>query len=174
MKRVIILDTETTGFSRSAGDRIIELCALEVVNGHLTGRKFHSLFNPEREIPESATKVNGITKQMVQDRPIFADLIPAILEFFELSSGTQLVIHNAPFDRKFIEFEFSIAGVALELSAAQIIDTLPLARAKLKGGKHNLDELCNRLGVENRRVDTHGAEVDCLMLFEVYGKLIQL
>ena len=164
--RQIVLDTETTGLDPKQGHRIIEVAGVEFVNRRPTGRHIHFYLNPEREIDAGATDVHGFTWDMLRDKARFADVVN---EFLEFARGAQWIIHNAPFDIAFLDEELkrldlpSVASVA-----ADVIDTLALARDHFPGKKNNLDALCERFGVSNSHRTLHGAMLDAQLLAEVY------
>jgi len=165
--RQIVLDTETTGLEVSQGHRIIEIGCVEVQNRRLTGRHFHRYINPERDIDAGAIEVHGITNTFLADKPVFAQVAREFLEFVE---GTELVIHNAPFDIGFLDSELRILdpeapGLA---QRCEITDTLSMARARHPGQRNNLDALCQRYGVDNSSRDLHGALLDAEILADVY------
>jgi DNA polymerase-3 subunit epsilon len=165
--RQLIIDTETTGFSRSAGDRMVEFCALEMIDRRLTGNKLHLYFNPEREISPEVTAIHGLTLAELIDKPKFSECIEQINAF---CFGYQWVIHNAPFDMRFLKHEYSLSGHELVIPEDYIIDTLPIARAQLKGIKHGLDALIEYYGLTPRPAP-HNALIDCESLAEIYLRL---
>lgn len=167
MKREIILDTETTGLSPKDGHRIIEIGALEMIDKVLTGEKFHFYINPERDIPEEAYKIHGISSQFLQDKPIFQDVVDEFLHF--IKDGI-LVIHNAPFDIKFLNYELSLLKQS-SLELDKTIDTLLIARKVFPGARVNLDALCRRFKIDNSSRQYHGALKDAELLSEVYIEL---
>lgn len=165
--REIILDTETTGLSPKGGHRIVEVGAMEMVNKVLTGKKFHYYVNPQRDMPNEAYRVHGISSEFLQDKPLFSEIADEFMDFIE---GGKLVIHNAPFDIKFLNHELSLVNKpSLELSDA--IDTLIIARKTFPGAKVNLDALCRRFKVDNSSREYHGALKDAVLLAEVYVEL---
>ena len=165
--REVILDTETTGLSPKDGHRIVEIGALEMVNKVLTGEKFHHYINPERGMPNEAYRVHGISEEFLKDKPLFKDIVQEFLEFI---GGSSLVIHNAPFDIKFLNHELSLVSkVPLELSDA--VDTLLLARKTFPGARATLDALCKRFKVDNSSRQFHGALKDAVLLAGVYVEL---
>jgi DNA polymerase-3 subunit epsilon len=167
MTREIILDTETTGLDAHAGDRIIEIAAIELVNGSMTNNNFHCYINPERDIPDSAFRVHGISFDMVADKPVFAGIVDQFIEFV----GDDLIVaHNAEFDLKFINSELQKIG-RTPISGDRVIDTLALARKKHPGASNSLDALCTRYGVDRSRRIKHGALIDAEILAEVYIEL---
>ena len=165
--REIILDTETTGLNPVDGHRIVEIGALEMVNRNLTGKKFHHYINPERAMPNDAYRIHGISEEFLKDKPLFKDIVQEFLEFI---GESKLVIHNAAFDIKFLNHEFSLVNKpSLELSDA--IDTLLLARKIFPGARATLDALCKRFKVDNSSRQFHGALKDAVLLAEVYVEL---
>lgn len=170
MARKIIFDTETTGLSPEDGHRLIEIGAVEMVEGSLTGRSFHSYVNPERDVPAEAYRVHRISTEMLKDKPRFADaaVAPAFLEFI---SAAELVAHNAAFDMAFINAELERAG--LPRLRNRVIDTVPLARRKFPGAPVSLDALCSRFGISRAERDAkgHGALLDSELLARVYIEL---
>ena len=107
--RQIILDTETTGLDPLQGHRIIELAGLEVVNRRPTGRTVQFFLDPERDIDLGATEVHGKTWEDLRGKPKFRDIVA---EFLDFARGAEWIIHNAPFDVAFLDYELSIAGHA--------------------------------------------------------------
>ncbi len=164
--RQIVLDTETTGLETDRGHRIIEIGGVELVNRRLTGRHFHEYVNPEREIDPGALEVHGLDAAFLSDKPVFADVAPRLLEFI---SGAELVIHNAPFDVGFLDYEFALLGGDHRVAnLCGVTDTLALARHKHPGQKNGLDALCRRYGVDNSARTLHGALLDAEILADVY------
>jgi DNA polymerase III subunit epsilon len=164
--RQIILDTETTGLDPRQGHRIIEIAGVELLNRRPTGRSVHFYVNPEREIDSGATDVHGLTWDMLRDKPRFADVVD---EFIEFASGAQWIIHNAPFDVAFLNEEFTRLSLPTSAQlAAEVLDTLALAREQFPGKRNNLDALCERMGVANAHRTLHGALLDAQLLAEVY------
>jgi DNA polymerase-3 subunit epsilon len=167
MTREIILDTETTGLDAQGGDRIIEIAAVELINGSMTTNSFHCYINPERDIPDSAFRVHGISFEMVADKPIFAGIVDQFIDFV---GDDPIVAHNAEFDLKFINCELQKIGRP-PISGERVIDTLALARKKHPGASNSLDALCTRYGVDRSRRVKHGALIDAEILAEVYIEL---
>lgn len=162
-----ILDTETTGLSPRDGHRVVEIGILEMQNKVLTGRKFHHYINPERNMPVEAYRVHGISSEFLQDKPLFSEIVDEFLEFIK---GGRLVIHNAPFDIKFLNHELSLLKKgSLELS--EVIDTLQMARRAFPGARANLDALCKRFKIDNSNREYHGALKDSELLAGVYVEL---
>ncbi|MAZ44117.1 MAG: DNA polymerase III subunit epsilon [Legionellales bacterium] len=163
----IVLDTETTGISPKAGHRIIEIGAVELIDRQLTGRRYQQYLYPDREIDEGAQRVHGISLEFLKGKPRFADVCDEFLEFIE---GSELIIHNAPFDLGFLNAELErVHSKETYLEDIHgIIDTLVMAREKHPGQKNNLDALCKRYNVDNSSRDLHGALLDSEILAEVY------
>lgn len=166
--REIVFDTETTGLDPVTGDRLVEIGCVELVNRFPTGKKFHCYFNPERDMPEPAFKVHGLSIDFLQDKPLFADKADEIVAFL---GDAQLVAHNAIFDLGFLNAELERAGRGL-FNRERLIDTLLIARRKHPGAANRLDDLCVRYAVDNSRRITHGALLDAELLAEVYIELI--
>ncbi|MBT0587222.1 DNA polymerase III subunit epsilon [Alteromonas oceanisediminis] len=166
--RQIILDTETTGIDPKEGHRIIEIGCVELLDRKLTGNHFHVYINPQREIEQEAIDVHGITNEFLRDKPLFEDIAQDFVAFIR---GAQLVIHNAPFDVGFMDFEFAMTPSVTDIRTADIcdvLDTLQLARKMHPGQKNNLDALCKRYGIENGHRTLHGALLDAEILADVY------
>ncbi len=165
--RQIVLDTETTGLSPSQGHRIIEIGCIEIVNRRLTGREFHRLVNPERDIDEGAERVHGISRADLESQPRFAEVADELLDFIR---DGELVIHNAEFDVGFLEHELNLMQHPQPLisSHALVLDTLALARQMHPGQRNSLDALCKRYSVDASKRDVHGALIDAELLARVY------
>jgi DNA polymerase III subunit epsilon len=166
--REVVLDTETTGLDPAQGDRIVELGAVELVNHLPTGRTFHAYLNPERDVPEEAFKVHGLSAEFLAEHPVFAETVDALLEFLQ---DSRLVIHNAAFDVRFLDAELARCGRPA-LAPDRAVDTLQLAQRRFPGQSNSLDALCRRFGVDNSGRELHGALLDCQLLAEVYLHLL--
>jgi DNA polymerase III subunit epsilon len=166
--REIVLDTETTGFEPAEGDRIVEIGAVELFNHVPTGRTYHQYINPQRSMPQGAFEVHGLGDDFLRDKPVFADIAQAFLDFV---GDAVLVIHNATFDMKFINAELGwLSRPPIPLDRA--IDTLAIARRRFPGSPASLDALCRRFGIDNSSRALHGALLDSEILAEVYLQLI--
>lgn len=169
--RQVVLDTETTGLEPSQGHRVIEIGCVELVNRKFTGRTYHQYINPERQVDAEAVEVHGITDDFLKDKPVFAQIAP---EFFEFIRGSQLVIHNAPFDVNFIDHEWlwleqsGVARYGKVVDHCQVLDTLVMSRKMHPGARHSLDALCKRYGIDNSHRELHGALLDAEILADVY------
>lgn len=166
--RQIILDTETTGIDPKQGHRIIEIGCVELLDRKLTHQHYHQYIQPEREVEEEAIGVHGITNEFLTDKPKFAEVVDAFMQFVQ---GAELVIHNAPFDVGFINHELSLLKDnpwgKIE-DHCKITDTLKMARQTYPGQRNSLDALCKRLGVDNSGRELHGALLDSEILADVY------
>ena len=164
--RQIVLDTETTGLNPRLGDRVIELGCVEILSRRISERHFHVYLNPQREVEEGALKVHGLTREFLADKPGFADVARAFLDFIQ---GAELIIHNADFDVEFLDLELGIAGLGrLGQHVAKITDTLAFARELHPGKKNSLDALCERYFVDHSNRTLHGALLDARLLAECY------
>jgi len=166
--REIVLDTETTGFEPNDGDRIVEIGAVELFNHLPTGRTYHQYINPQRNMPEGAFGVHGLSEEFLSDKPVFKAIAQDFIDFI---GGSKLVIHNASFDMKFLNAELSWVSRP-PLPKSQAVDTLALARRKYPGSPASLDALCRRFGINNSSRTLHGALLDSEILAEVYLELI--
>ncbi len=167
--REIVLDTETTGFEPSEGHRIVEIGAVELVNHMPTGRTYHQYINPERAMPQEAFEVHGLGDDFLRDKPKFAEIAQAFLDF--IGPESKLVIHNAAFDMKFLNAELGWLSRP-PIATDRAIDTLMMARRKYPGSPASLDALCRRFGIDNSARSLHGALLDSEILAEVYLELI--
>lgn len=166
--REIVLDTETTGISPAEGHRVCEIGCVELDNHMATGRTFHVYVNPQRDMPEGAFRVHGLSEDFLRDKPKFAEVVDDFLKFI---TDTPLVIHNASFDMGFLNTELEKLGKK-SLPPSQAIDTLAIARRKFPGAQNSLDALCRRFNVDNSNRVQHGALLDAELLAEVYLELI--
>ncbi|MGA8696032.1 MAG: DNA polymerase III subunit epsilon [Xanthobacteraceae bacterium] len=166
--REIVLDTETTGLDPLAGDRLVEIGCIELFNRFPTGKTFHGYFNPERDMPESALKIHGLTVDFLRNQPLFAHRVSELIVFL---GDAQLVAHNAMFDLAFLNAELERAGHPA-VSRDRMVDTLLIARRKHPGAANRLDDLCARYAIDNSRRVKHGALLDAELLAEVYVELI--
>ena len=165
--REIILDTETTGLDPKDGHKVIEIGGVEMINKVLTGNKFHYYVNPERDVPQDAYRIHGISSEFLQDKPLFRDIAH---EFINFIHNAKLVIHNAQFDIKFLNYELTLLNLP-SIDLAEVIDTLIIAKRAFPGARVNLDALCKRFKVDNTNRQFHGALKDAYLLSEVYVEL---
>ena len=165
--REIVLDTETTGLDPEQGHRVVEIGCVELMNCVPTGRTFQVFINPERDMPAEAFAVHGISGDFLLDKPLFADVADSLLEFL---GDSRLVIHNAGFDLKFLNWELAACGRPTCLPA-RAVDTVLLARQKYPGAPANLDALCKRFNVDLSARTKHGALLAAELLADVYLEL---
>ena len=166
MSRQIMLDTETTGLETKEGHRIIEIGALVVESREITEDTFHEYLNPDRMVDQEALEVHGISNKFLQDKPRFADVVDAFLQFVE---GAEVIIHNAAFDVGFINHELHLCGINHRLEDyCTITDSLEYARKKHPGARNSLDALCKRYSISNEHRTLHGALLDSQILAQVY------
>ena len=166
--RQIVLDTETTGLDPASGDRVIEVAAIELYNFMPTGQQFHVLIDPQRDIPEEATRVHGFTIEMLRGKPIFAGIAHEMMAFL---GEAEIIAHNAPFDFGFLDAELLRAGHP-RLDRARMVDSLDIAKRRYPGLPNSLDALCRRLGVDNSMRTSHNALLDVKLLAEVFLQLM--
>jgi len=165
--REIILDTETTGLDPVRGDRIVEIGCVEVFNLIPTGQVFHCYLDPQRDMPEEAFRVHGLSREFLTGKPTFDQIVDDFLSFI---GDDRLVIHNAEFDMKFINHELKMIK-RQPILMDRVLDTLALARKKHPGSSNSLDALCARYKIDNSRRTKHGALLDGEILAEVYAEL---
>lgn len=166
--REIIFDTETTGLSFSAGDRLVEIGCVEMINRVETGRVFHAYVNPERPMPAAAQAVHGLSDAFLADKPLFTDIVDDLLAFID--GDAPLVAHNASFDFGFLNGELGLCGRPI-VPLDRMVDTQAIARVRHPGAKHSLDALCARYGIDQSRRTFHGALLDAQLLAQVYVEL---
>lgn len=165
--REIVLDTETTGLDPASGDRLVEIGCIELVNTIATGNTYHAYLDPQRDMPDGAFRVHGLSVEFLTGKPLFESEAKRFLDFI---GNDRLVIHNAEFDIKFINAELKRIGLP-PLGMERVLDTLLLARRKHPGSSNGLDALCARYNINNSRRTKHGALLDCELLAEVYVEL---
>lgn len=166
--REIVWDTETTGFDPTAGDRVVEIGAVELINHVPSGKVYHQYINPQRSMPKEAFDVHGLGDEFLADKPVFKAIAQDFLNFI---GDAKIVAHNASFDMKFINAELGWAGLQ-KIPMSQSLDTLEIARKKYPGAQNSLDALCRRFGIDNSAREKHGALLDSEILAEVYLELI--
>ena len=164
----VILDTETTGLSVAANHKIVEIGCIEIDNQIPTNKTFHTYINPQREVSEDAFKVHGYSNKFLSDKKLFSEVAE---EFMNFIKGKKLVIHNAPFDLSFLDYELKQINKK-PIDRKDVIDTLELARSKYPGAQNSLDALCKRFNIDNSRREKHSALVDCQLLKEIYINLL--
>ena len=168
MIRQIVLDTETTGLDPDTGDRIVEIGCLELINHVPTERHFHTYINPERRMSPGASEISGITDEMLAGKPRFVEVADQFLEFI---SESELIIHNAAFDVRFLNAELARLGEH-RIPDERAFCTLVFARKKYPGSPASLDALCRRFNIDLSARTKHGALLDARLLADVYLELI--
>ena len=165
--RQIVLDTETTGLEWEKGHRIIEVACIELINRKFTGKKYQQYINPERPIDDAALAVHGISNSFLDNKPLFSSIANDLMAFIQ---DAELIIHNAPFDIGFLNYEFSLLQQNWKPieKYCRIIDTLTLARQLHVGQRNSLDALCKRYAIDNSQRELHGALLDTHLLAQVY------
>ena len=168
--RQIVLDTETTGMNQLGahyeGHCIIEIGAVEMINRRYTGNNFHFYIKPDRPVDPEAIKVHGITDEMLADKPSFNEIAQPFLDYIK---GAELLIHNAPFDVGFMDYEFRKLNLNVKTDEICLVtDTLQMARQMYPGKRNSLDALCDRLNIDNSKRTLHGALLDAEILADVY------
>ena len=166
--REIVLDTETTGLDVNNGDRIVEIGIVELENHVQTGACFHYYLNPERDSSLQALKIHRLTTDFLKDKPKFIDIAD---EFIDFISDSKIIIHNAPFDVRFINSELRKCKKK-ELKENSIIDSLLLAKKHFLGQSVSLDSLCRKFNIDISDREIHGALKDAKLLAHVYLELI--
>ena len=166
----IFLDTETTGLSYKEGHKIVEIACIETKDLIPTGRVFHKLINPKRDVPDEAFKIHGFSQEFLSDKEIFEDIADEFLKFIE---NKKIIIHNAPFDLSFLNGELSLLKKKL-IEKEHVIDSLELARNKFPGTSNSLDALCKKFNIDLTRRTKHNALLDCELLREAYIHLLDV
>lgn len=164
--RLIVLDTETTGLSTKDGNRIVEIGCVELIDRRLTGNNFHVYLNPERDSEDGALRIHGLTTEFLSTKPKFDSIANAFIDYIQ---GSELIIHNAPFDVGFLNYELARLpnGLTIE-TCSTVFDTLADAKKRHPSQRNNLDALCKRYGVDNSNRELHGALLDAQILAEVF------
>ena len=165
--REIVFDTETTGLDPRTGDRMVEIGCIELVNRVPTGATFHAYFNPDRDMPEGAEAVHGLSAAFLSDKPRFREKALDLLEFI---ADSPLVAHNAGFDFGFLNAELTICEMEC-VCTSRMVDTVALAKKRHPGAKLSLDALCTRYGIDRSHRVKHGALLDAELLAQVYVEL---
>ncbi len=164
--RYIFLDTETTGLDAKNGDRIVEIGCIEMKERNLTKNSFHEYLHPERQVPQEAINIHGITNEFLIGKPLFKEKAQQFLDFIQ---GSTVIIHNAAFDIGFLDAELSRLDLMPFTSYVyEVIDSLKKARTLYPGRKNSLDALCDRLEVDRSNREYHGALLDSSLLAKVW------
>ena len=168
-QKLVFFDTETTGLDPRQGDKIVEIAMVEMLERKLTGRELHFYFNPERDMPDEAFKVHGLSQDFLEQYPIFAKKAAEIAEFI---AGATLVAHKASFDMKFLQHEFQQLKLMDNFQTIPSIDTIALAKSKLPYlNSYSLNALCKHFSIDLSQRDKHGALVDTRLLVALYLQL---
>ena len=165
--RDIVLDTETTGLDPADGHRVVEVACVELVNLLPTGRELHFYCNPERDMPEEALAIHGLSAEFLSDKPLFAAQAERFVAFM---GDARLIAHNADFDVRFLQAELKSCG--RKRLGCEVVDTLQLARRKFPGSPASLDALCRRFAIDLSERTKHGALIDTRLLAKVYLELM--
>lgn len=165
--RAVLFDTETTGLDPLTGDRVLEIAAIELRSDLPTGRRFHKVIDPERDVPPEASRVHGFTREDLRGKPLFADIVDEFLDFI---ADDPLIAHNAPFDFGFVNAELARIGRP-SLAMTRMVDSLELAKRRFPGMPNSLDALCRRFAIDLTERTSHNALLDCRLLAEVYVEL---
>ena len=165
--REIVIDTETTGLDPANGHRIVEIGCVELLNAIPTGEIFHCYIDPERDMPEAAFRVHGLSAEFLASKPVFAEVARDFLTFID---GARIIAHNAEFEMRFLNAELGLLGFE-PIAHDCVVDSLSLARRKFPGAANSLDALCVRFGIDTSQRTKHGALLDAEMLAEVYAEL---
>ncbi|MBR0646788.1 DNA polymerase III subunit epsilon [Plastoroseomonas hellenica] len=168
MTRQLVLDTETTGLDPRDGHRVLEVAAIEIVNLMPTGRHFHRVIDPERDIPAEASRIHGFTSIHVEGKPKFAAILAELEAFL---GDDPIIAHNAGFDFAMLDAELARCGRPA-LPRARMVDTLEIAKKRFPGMPNSLDALCRRLGIDNSMRTSHNALLDVQLLAQVYLELM--
>ena len=164
----VILDTETTGLSTIEKHRIVEIGCIELDNQISTNKIFHKYINPQRSVSEDAYKVHGYSDEFLSDKKTFSEISKDFLNFIK---NKKIIIHNAPFDLSFLNYELKLINQK-PINKENVIDTLEIARAKYPGSQNSLDALCKRFNIDNSKREKHNALTDCQLLREIYINLV--
>ena len=166
----IFLDTETTGLSANDSHKIVEIACIETSDLTSTGKIFHKILNPERNVPEEAFKIHGFSTDFLKNKETFDKIADEFLEFIK---EKKIIIHNAPFDLGFLNYQLKLIRKN-EIKKNNVIDSLELARGKFPGSSNSLDALCRRFNIDLSRRKKHNALLDCELLREVYINLLDV
>ena len=164
----VFLDTETTGLSFRDGHRVVEIACIETKDLISTGKVFHKLINPKRDVPEEAFKIHGFSQEFLSDKETFDQVADEFLSFIK---DKKIIIHNASFDLGFLDGE--LGSIQKEkINKKLVIDSLEVARNKFPGTSNSLDALCKRFSIDLSRRTKHNALLDCELLREAYINLL--
>jgi len=164
----VVFDTETTGLRPSAGDEILALAAVRIVNKRiLSGERFECLVKPQHPIPASSVPFLDITEDMVRQEASIQEVLP---QFKSFVGDAVLVAHNGAFDMNFLQLMADKSGVKFE---NPILDTLLLSAIVEKDRTdHTLESIGRRLGVDVPRSQT--TMDDCFVTAQLFLRLLEL
>ena len=164
----VVLDTETTGISTAENHKIVEIGCIELSDQIATGKIFHKYLNPQRPVSNDAYKIHGYSDSFLSDKETFSEIAESFISFVK---DKKIIIHNAPFDLSFLNYELRLIDQKA-IDKKNVIDTLEIARSKYPGSQNSLDALCKRFNIDNSNREKHSALVDCRLLREVYINLL--
>ena len=164
----VILDTETTGLSTADNHKIVEIGCVELNNQIPTNNTFHECINPQRAVSEDAYNIHGYSNKFLSTKKIFSEIAEDFLNFI---GDKTIIIHNAPFDLSFLNYDLKILNKK-PINIKNVIDTLEIARSKYPGSQNSLDALCKRFNIDNSKREKHNALIDCHLLKEIYVNLV--
>ena len=164
----IFLDTETTGLSPNDKHRIVEIACIETNDLTPTKKIFHKILNPERDVPTEAFRIHGFSTDFLKNKETFKKIAD---EFVEFIKNKKIIIHNAPFDLGFLNYQLKLIRKD-EIKKDNVIDSLEVARGKFPGSSNSLDALCRRFNIDLSRRKKHNALLDCELLREVYINIL--
>ena len=164
----VILDSETSGLSTAEKHKVVEIGCVELSNQIPTNKIFHAYINPQRPVSEEAYKIHGYSNKFLSEKKTFSEISEDFLNFIK---DKKIVIHNAPFDLSFLNYELKLIN-RKTIDKENVIDTLEIARSKYPGSQNSLDALCKRFNIDNSKREKHNALIDCHLLKEVYVNLL--
>ncbi len=168
--RLVVVDTETTGLYVENGERVIEIACVEIHDLATIETRFHANLNPEKEIEQEAVRIHGKTWADLRDEPKFGDIVS---DFLNAIQDADVVMHQAEFDRKFLDHELELAGSSSSMrDVCNIIDSLAIAREKYGEAQNDLSSLCKRFKVDLSNRELHGALIDAELLARVYIRMV--
>ncbi len=167
-RNFIFLDTETTGLEPANGEKIVEIGCIKVgENLSEVIEEFHCFLNPKKVMGQEVIAIHGITNEFLVDKPQFHEVADKFVNFLGDVGKTTLVIHNAKFDLKFLNYELK-AIQKEDISHFTVEDTVHIAKRKFPGSKVNLNDLCVRFRIDIAHRTKHGALIDAELLWKLY------
>ena len=147
----------------------IETACLRINDTYEIIDTFHTFLNPQREVDIFAYKVHRKNLFDLRHEPLFSEIVDEFLEFIQ---NDTLVIHNAPFDLSFLNYELSLCNKPSLTNSC--IDTLTIARKKYPKQKNSMDALCECFNIDNSARILHNAVIDTELLLEVFKHLCSI